>query len=1552
MPTGAARRDNGKGQFVALTLGLAAVYVVTARLGLFLALPPEHKATAVWPPSGIALAALLFFGYRVWPGIWVGAFLANLWDFFRTADPTLFAAHGAVSAGIALGSTLQALAGAALLRWAVGGDPLASARRVFVFVGAALAVCVIAASFGTTSLYLGGLAPGPALLNLWWTWWLGDTTGILLFTPLLLAWGRGPLGSEFGWGEAGLGALLALGVGVLVFGRSEAALGITPMAYLTIPLVVWAAVRFGPRGATACLVLVSGLAVWGTANGVGPFVRPTLNESLLLLQIFMSVVVLTALALAGALAERGLATDALKASEGRYRVLTEALPHMVWTMRPDLTLEFLNRNASEFTGYTVERMNNEGWQGLVHPDDLPGMVATVAGPLERGEAHGAEYRFRHHTGEYRWVQSRAVPLKDASGLVVQWVGSTHDLHDRRTAEDRLRQSERRHRALIQATPQIVWTSGGAETGAAGWWSELTGQSAAASAGWGWLDAVHTDDRERVRATWARAYESHALYDTEYRIRTRSGEYRHFAVRGVALTDAMGKVEEWVGTLTDIHDKKEAENQLRELNADLERRVDERTAALRESEQRFRAIFHSQFQFIGLMLPDGTLVEANRTALAAAGVVESDVLGRSFWDTVWWTHDPVQQDRLRDAVRRAAIGELVRFEASHPTPDGSLIWVDFSLTPFRGAGGKVVLLIPEGRDITARKRVEAELRASEERYRLATMAAHVGVWEWNVVTNRVHWNDQMFQMYQIPPTPDGVVTYEVWSRAVFPEDLPREEVILRQTVERLGSSSRSFRIRRPDGECRRIEAAERVLTDAHGRAEWVVGTNLDVTDQYRAEAALRESETLLRNFFEAPGSLRGVVELVDGDIIHLRDNASAAAFFGRTQDELKNRRASQLGVPAEAIRVWTGHYQECARLGRPVQFEFPVPQTEQWLTVSVSPLPSTGAAERFAYVAWDVTDRKWAERALRESEERFRSAFEFAPIGMAMVSTDGRWLKVNRSLCELVGYDERELLATDFQTITHPDDLGTDLDCIRQALDGTIRTYQMEKRYFHKRGHIVHVLLSVSLVRGADGAPLYFISQIKDITQRKQAERALEANEALLRQFIKHSPAAIAMFDRGVRYVQTSDRWLIDYDLVGRDVTGRSHYEVFPDIPDRWKAIHQRVLTGAVEWCAEDPFERADGSTVWLQWECQPWRDAGGEVGGLIMFTQVITERKRAEEALRESEERLRLAMEGASAGCWSWDARVGDTRWDDQFHTSYGFRSDQPRSFEGWIGSIHPDDRPAVLDRVGQVRGTPGDDRWEIEFRSLHPRLGVRWHFGLGRGERNAAGKLDRIFGIDLDITERKLAEEQVRASLREKEVLLKEIHHRVKNNLQIVSALLDLQSGHTVDPQALEMFHESRGRVKSMALIHERLYRSQDLARVNFTEYVEQLADDLYRTYKLSDSDIRLELDVDAPPLSLDLAIPCGLLLNELMSNCFKHAFKGAAEGRLRVSLTTGADGANVLVVSDDGVGFPAGIDFRNTASFGLQLVKTLTEQLDGEIELKSGPGATFTVRFPTTKK
>lgn len=337
-------------------------------------------------------------------------------------------------------------------------------------------------------------------------------------------------------------------------------------------------------------------------------------------------------------------------------------------------------------------------------------------------------------------------------------------------------------------------------------------------------------------------------------------------------------------------------------------------------------------------------------------------------------------------------------------------------------------------------------------------------------------------------------------------------------------------------------------------------------------------------------------------------------------------------------------------------------------------------------------------ALRESEERFRSAFDHAAIGMALVATSGKWMKINRTLSEIIGYTENELRSLYFHSLTHPGDAENHHSQVSRLLLGEIGILRIEERCFHKSGTVVWVFLSVSLVRDAKGKPLYLIAQIEDITERRRAD--------------------------------------------------------------------------------------------------------------------------------------------------------------------------------------------------------------------------------------------------------------EQIKSSLREKEVLLKEIHHRVKNNLQVISSLLRLQSGYVKDSSTQELFRESQYRVRSMALIHEKLYKSQDLARIDFNEYLLSLVAMLFRSYGTHSQLVNLETHIDQVFLNIDTAIPVGLLINELVSNSLKYAFPNHRAGIIRIDFQKGLNDEFILGFRDDGVGLPEEFDLDNIPTLGLRLVKILASQIGGKLTFHRNGGTEFTVTFREQKE
>lgn len=361
----------------------------------------------------------------------------------------------------------------------------------------------------------------------------------------------------------------------------------------------------------------------------------------------------------------------------------------------------------------------------------------------------------------------------------------------------------------------------------------------------------------------------------------------------------------------------------------------------------------------------------------------------------------------------------------------------------------------------------------------------------------------------------------------------------------------------------------------------------------------------------------------------------------------------------------------------------------------------------------------------------------------------------------------------------------------------------------------------------------------------------------------------------------------------------------------------------------------------------PLVDWRGRTISQVVVLRDISERKHAEKLLHESEEKFRTIFENASDEIVYMDKHGNVTDINRKTEGMFGYKPEDliGRNFTelGFIGLDMTE--IAGLFKNGVIHKGPAPATlMELELRD---RTGKKVFAEVSIKMIEKDGEVESILAIVRDITERKQAEDRIKASLKEKEILLREIHHRVKNNLQVISSLLSLQSTCIRDSQLKEMIRESQDRIRSMALIHEKLYNSRNLADIDLEEYVEGLVHGLMRSYGADSGVIDLKIEVGDVSLGVDTAIPCGLIINELVSNCLKHAFSDGRRGVITVALHS-VDGSTELMVRDNGVGMPETVDFRNTESLGLRLVTILAEdQLKGKIALEREGGTTFRITF-----
>jgi PAS domain S-box-containing protein len=426
---------------------VAFLYFLSGKLGRTVA-PPPGIATVFWPPSGIALAALLILGNRVWPGVWLGAFLENNWAAVDVTSFRSIASFLAVGIGIDTGSLLQALAGAALVRRYIGFRTISDRLNHTVsFISIAMGMCLIGCTFGVVSLWLGGALPTSELLGRWWTWWIGDACGVLVIAPLILTWWRSPYPdwSPAQWIEAAL-----LYAGVIQFTTAifvlwqPAGQSRYPADLLILPMVAWVAYRFTQREMTLVVATVLGIALWGTIHGSGPYRGSSPWSTLPVLQAFIGILSILSITICAVITERKDAGEALQTSERWLRECQRIsrIGSYVFDIRSDSWTGSESLDEIFGIGPNYQR-NIEGWGALIHPEDRQRFLDHVKNEvIGEGKEFSREFRIVRPGGGVRWVLGQGAVSRDVRGVPVRIAGTVLDITERRNIEAELIQAQK------------------------------------------------------------------------------------------------------------------------------------------------------------------------------------------------------------------------------------------------------------------------------------------------------------------------------------------------------------------------------------------------------------------------------------------------------------------------------------------------------------------------------------------------------------------------------------------------------------------------------------------------------------------------------------------------------------------------------------------------------------------------------------------------------------------------------------------------------------------------------------------------------------------------------------------------------------------------------------------------------------------------------------------------------------------------------------------------------------------------------------------------------
>ncbi len=770
-----------------------------------------------------------------------------------------------------------------------------------------------------------------------------------------------------------------------------------------------------------------------------------------------------------------------------------------------------------------------------------------------------------------------------------------------------------------------------------------------------------------------------------------------------------------------------------------------------------------------------------------------------------------------------------------------------------------------------------------------------------------------------------------------------------------------RVIMPDNEIMWLKWTDHAILDTQGNIIEYQSVGRDITQRRLAEEKLKQSEERYKRLIEGINVVTWEYDTITKKYEYI--SKQVEKIFGYPIEQWHKTEDFWFGIihpddKEQAIKFCTEHIEK----GVNHELEYRVIASNgdvKWIK-DITSVYSDNNSKKLHGVMIDITSQKQTQEALEQSEQRYKRIVENTNVITWEYDKNNKsFLYVSPHAEKILGYPIQKWYEKGFwYNHIHPADKEKTVNYSREkAASG--KEYEIEYRFIAEDGSykwfrdITSISYEHDETEKLNGV---FI----DITNEKHAEELLIQSEERYKTFIEQSsqgiyrtefdvpiPVDMSVTEKINLYFERG--FIAECNLAIAKKYGYSGVEFkgirTSDIKNKLNAslLKQFFLNHKL-----NNYETCESRNGKLQFFSH---NAVGiiENGMLerIWGTSTdITVQKIAELKLRETELRL-TAHINTLPNIVFYESGTSRKFMTENVLDLLGYGADYLiEDFSRFEAIVNPADLADVKASMAEWVKNKTKNIFKCEFRVMRKDGQERWledHMFRIELDNNK----EYYSGVMLDITERKKAESKMKDSLNEKELLIKEIHHRVKNNLQIVSSLLKLQSGHVKDQEALFLLTECQNRVQSMALVHQKLYQSSDLSKIDFREYIQQLLYHLFQALKIKSQKVELNINSESMRMGVDTAIPCGLIINELVSNSLKHAFTNQTDNLIEINLKKQNGKSYLLTVSDNGCGFPENIDFRNTSSLGMQLVSTLVNQLDGTIQLNCENGSMFTIMF-----